>query len=183
MARGSDFGKCQTFAASPAEPGELPLWFSKIAEIMGGEVRNGEVLCPGPGHSAEDRSLSIKIDSKAEEGGFICHSFANDDPIACRDYIREKLGLPKFEPKKTGNGKAGGAWTFVREHIYYKADGTPHLRKTKKIDPAGKKQFPQEHWDGHRWVSGVPDGWAKLLYRLPDLLKTPLTNTVFVTEG
>ena len=29
MARGSDFGKCQTFAASPAEPGELPLWFSK----------------------------------------------------------------------------------------------------------------------------------------------------------
>src|SRR6516162_6187642 len=28
MARGSDFGKCQTFAASPAEPGELPLWFS-----------------------------------------------------------------------------------------------------------------------------------------------------------
>jgi len=27
MARGSDFGKCQTFAASAAEPGELPLWF------------------------------------------------------------------------------------------------------------------------------------------------------------
>ena len=104
---------------------------------MGGEVRNGEVHCPGPGHSAKDRSLSIKVDSKAE-GGFICHSFANDDPIACRDYIREKLGLPKFGPKKTGNGKAGGAWTFVREHIYYKADGTPHLRKTKKIDPVGK---------------------------------------------
>src|SRR6516162_4390576 len=32
MARGSDFGKCQTFAASPAEPGELPLWFSCIVD-------------------------------------------------------------------------------------------------------------------------------------------------------
>src|SRR6516164_8814151 len=33
MARGSDFGKCQTFAASPAEPGELPLWFRmRLAE-------------------------------------------------------------------------------------------------------------------------------------------------------
>jgi hypothetical protein len=31
MARGSDFGKCQTFAASPAEPGELPLWFRRVA--------------------------------------------------------------------------------------------------------------------------------------------------------
>jgi hypothetical protein len=25
---GADFGICQTFAASPAEPGELPCWFS-----------------------------------------------------------------------------------------------------------------------------------------------------------
>jgi hypothetical protein len=29
MARGSDFAKSQTFAASPAEPGELPLWFRR----------------------------------------------------------------------------------------------------------------------------------------------------------
>ena len=26
---GADFGICQTFAASPAEPGELPCWFSE----------------------------------------------------------------------------------------------------------------------------------------------------------
>jgi hypothetical protein len=153
-----------------------------LQRALGGDISNGQLLCPGPDHSAEDRSLSIKLDSNTPDG-FVVHSFAGDDPISCKDYIREKLGLPKFEPRKMGNGKAGGAWTFVREHIYYKADGTPHLRKTKKIDPVGKKQFPQEHWDGHQWVSGVPDGWPKLLYRLPDLLKTPLTNTVFVTEG
>jgi hypothetical protein len=28
---GADFGICQTFAASPAEPGELPCWFSVSA--------------------------------------------------------------------------------------------------------------------------------------------------------
>src|SRR6516225_9239092 len=33
MARESNFGKCQTFAASPAEPGELPLWFSSTNAI------------------------------------------------------------------------------------------------------------------------------------------------------
>jgi hypothetical protein len=27
MDRGFDFRKCQTVAASPAEPGELPFWF------------------------------------------------------------------------------------------------------------------------------------------------------------
>src|SRR5215475_2090445 len=34
IARGSDFGKCQTFAASPAEPGELPLWFRVLSSTV-----------------------------------------------------------------------------------------------------------------------------------------------------
>src|SRR3984893_6134690 len=33
-ASGFDFMKCQTVAASPAEPGELPFWFSKRAVIL-----------------------------------------------------------------------------------------------------------------------------------------------------
>ena len=72
----------------------------KIAEALGGDVTNGQVLAPGPGHSAEDRSLSVKLDSKAP-AGFVVHSFAGDDPIACRDYVRKKLGLPEFSKKKT----------------------------------------------------------------------------------
>ena len=31
------------------------------ARALGGEVSGGQVLCPGPGHSAKDRSLSVKI--------------------------------------------------------------------------------------------------------------------------
>ena len=128
----------------------IPL--DRIAEALGGEVSGGQVLAPGPDHSAADRSLSIKLDDAAPEG-FVVHSFADDDPIACRDYVRKKLGLPEFKPKK-GNSKAGGdgEWKFIREHIYRTADGTPHMRKQKKLDPEGKRQFPQAHWDGGKWV-------------------------------
>jgi hypothetical protein len=60
---------------------------NKIAEIMGGDVAGAEALVPGPGHSAEDRSLAIKLDNAAPDG-FVVHSFADDDPIACRDFVR-----------------------------------------------------------------------------------------------
>src|SRR6516165_2389034 len=71
----------------------------KIAEALGGDVTNGGALVPGPGHSAEDRSLAIKCDSAAPDG-FMVHSFAGDDPIMCRDHVRRKLGLPEFKSKK-----------------------------------------------------------------------------------
>jgi hypothetical protein len=76
---------------------------SKIAEFLGGEVSGGQVLAPGPGHSPEDRSLSVKLDSKAPDG-FLVHSFAGDDPIVCRDHVRAKLGLSTSKPKKTAAG-------------------------------------------------------------------------------
>src|SRR5215467_13753316 len=73
-----------------------------IANALGGEVSSGHVLAPGPGHSPGDRSLSVKIDPNAPDG-FVVHSFADDDPIACKDYVRGKLGLEGFKP----NGGSG----------------------------------------------------------------------------
>src|SRR5262245_13309903 len=66
------------------------------AHALAGDVsgRDG-VLCPGPGHSREDRSLSVKFDLAAPDG-FVVYSFASDDSIACRDYVRERLGLEPF---------------------------------------------------------------------------------------
>jgi len=57
---------------------------------MGGDV-TGRDSCnvPGPGHSRRDRSLAIHITA----GGFLVHSFANDDWKDCREYVRGKLGL------------------------------------------------------------------------------------------
>jgi Toprim domain-containing protein len=72
----------------------------KLADVLGGSVagRNA-VIAPGPGHSRADRSLSIRLDPSAP-GGFVVHSFSGDDPIACRDYVRERLGLERWKPDR-----------------------------------------------------------------------------------
>jgi hypothetical protein len=73
-----------------------------LARALGGEVRNGQALVPGPGHSAADRSLSVKIDPNAPDG-FLVHSFSGDDPRQCRDHVRAAWGLPSWKPN-AGNG-------------------------------------------------------------------------------
>ena len=45
-----------------------------LARALGGEVNDGQVIAPGPGHSAKDRSLSVKLDNNAPDG-FLVHSF------------------------------------------------------------------------------------------------------------
>ena len=70
-----------------------------IVSILGGDV-TGRNSCnvPGPGHSRKDRSLSITIDPRAP-GGLLVNSFASgDDPLVCKDYVRNAIGLPPWEP-------------------------------------------------------------------------------------
>ena len=56
-----------------------------LARKLGGEVSGGQVKAPGPGHSPDDRSMSVMLAPDAE-GGFIVNSFSpKDDFIACRD--------------------------------------------------------------------------------------------------
>jgi hypothetical protein len=63
-----------------------------VARALGGDAANRTaVVCPGPGHSARDRSLSVTLDDRAPDG-FVVNSFANDDWLACRDHVRERLG-------------------------------------------------------------------------------------------
>jgi hypothetical protein len=38
--------------------------------------------------------------SAAAPDGFLVHSHAADDPIACKDYVRARLGLPAFAPQR-----------------------------------------------------------------------------------
>ena len=64
-----------------------------LAAALNGEVVGPDrVLAPGPGHSPQDRSLSIRLDPAAPDG-FLAHSFAGDDWRACRDHIRAAIGL------------------------------------------------------------------------------------------
>jgi Toprim domain len=74
--------------------GSLPS-IKEIARVLGGEARGNQALVAGPGHSPKDRSLSIKMEPSAPDG-FLVYSFAGDDPLACKDYVREKLGLASY---------------------------------------------------------------------------------------
>jgi putative DNA primase/helicase len=68
------------------------------ARALGGDIRSGQVVCPGPRHSPRDRSLAVRFHAG---GGYVVHSFAGDDPIDCRDHVDRLLGLPGW---KSGEG-------------------------------------------------------------------------------
>ncbi|MET0705835.1 MAG: AAA family ATPase [Tardiphaga sp.] len=78
----------------------------QLAQALGGEISNGQVLAPGPQHSPKDRSLAVKLSGTAPDG-FVVFSFAGDDDIECRDYVRAKVGAPAFKPTRKANGNAG----------------------------------------------------------------------------
>src|ERR1700730_18978062 len=67
------------------------------AQALAGEVSGRGVICPGPGHSTRDRSLSVTPCATAPSG-FLVHSFAGDDPLVCIDYVRARLGLSPVRP-------------------------------------------------------------------------------------
>jgi hypothetical protein len=87
-----------------------------VALALGGEISGRQVIAPGPGHSRQDRSLSIRLDASAPDG-FLVHSFAGDPWQECRDHVRQKLGLPAWEPgdeqNRTIPNKHVDKWDFA----------------------------------------------------------------------
>jgi 5S rRNA maturation endonuclease (ribonuclease M5) len=164
-----------------------------LARALGGEVSGGQVLAPGPGHSASDRSLSVKLDAGAPDG-FVVHSFAGDDPIQSKDYVRGKVGLPAFKPNgrrrasddaiaqalmaaAAGQQSSAPKGRIVETYSYTDATGTL-LYQVCRLDP---KDFRQRRPDGKGgWIPNA--GERRVPYRLPDLLKFP-DATIFVCEG
>jgi putative DNA primase/helicase len=68
-----------------------------VAHALGGRVTGRDTaLVPGPGHSARDRSLAVRLDPAAPDG-FLVYSHAGDDWKTCRDHVRSRLGLPDWE--------------------------------------------------------------------------------------
>lgn len=68
---------------------------------LGGDVVNGrQLLCPGPGHRPHDRSLSVRL--APNDDGFVVFSHAGDDWTLCKDYVRQRLGWPAWQP---GDGR------------------------------------------------------------------------------
>jgi hypothetical protein len=69
-----------------------------LARALGGDLAGRDtVLCPGPGHTPHDRSLSVRIDRRAADG-FVVHSHAGDDWRECRDHVRSRINLSAWQP-------------------------------------------------------------------------------------
>jgi hypothetical protein len=168
-----------------------------LARALGGEVSSNQVLAPGPGHSAKDRSLSVKLDADAPDG-FIVHSFAHDDAIECKDFVRAKLSLPAFKPNGSGGRRRRASTADISNMLAaaielidesepagrvvaaypYKDAMNTLLYEVLRYEP---KKFRGRRPDGNGgWI---PDaGERRVLYRLPELLKYP-DACVFVCEG
>ena len=88
----------------------------EIARALGGEVTGGQVVAPGPNHSRNDRSMSVRL-SQAAPGGFVVKSFADDAFAACRDHVGAALGLPSdFWRTKGPGSESARPITFVPPH-------------------------------------------------------------------
>jgi hypothetical protein len=75
----------------------FPLDPIAVAKALGGEARGNQIDAPGPGHSAKDRSMSVKLDP-SRPGGFVVYSFAGDPIDMCLDHVNDRLGLEPWQP-------------------------------------------------------------------------------------
>ena len=164
----------------------------RLAAALGGDVSGDQVLAPGPNHSKVDRSLAVKPDGSAPDG-FLVHSFANDDAIACKQYVREKCGLLPFKANGAKRSSSEVA-TLLRSAVLSQKQEKPNgilvatyhytdkdsslLYQVLRFEP---KTFRQRRPDGNGgWIWKLED--RRVLYRLPELLQYP-DGTVFVCEG
>jgi hypothetical protein len=137
----------------------MNLSLSEIAKQLGGEVSGGSALCPGPGHSVADRSLSVMLSSTAPDG-FVVKTFTADDINLCRDHVRVRLGLAPFQPKdkqqKTRQfdfrDPATGEARYAKIR-HDNADGTKKIY----FKPTKRGGSPALLYGGERLAKTVPD--------------------------
>jgi RecA-family ATPase len=171
---------------------EVPFDLHRLAAALGGEVSGDQVLAPGPNHSKADRSLAVKIDGTAPDG-FLVHSFAKDDAVVCKSYVREKCGLPPFKANG-GRRSSSEVAALLRSAVLSRQQEKPKgvlvatynytdkdnslLYQVLRFEP---KTFRQRRPDGNGgWIWKLED--RRVLYRLPELLQYP-DATVFLCEG
>ena len=155
----------------------------QIARALGGEVSGGQVLAPGPNHSAEDRSLAVKHGEK----GLVVYSHAGDDIWQCKDHVRAKLGLPPWNGKRSSYPLEGG----------YGPRPSPERKIVARYDYTdedGNLLFQVERYTPKKFVQRRPDsngGWTwklgdtrRVLYRLPELIEAVANeHPIFICEG
>jgi Family of unknown function (DUF5906)/Toprim-like len=152
----------------------------EAARRLGGDVSGEEILCPGPGHSAKDRSLSVRFSSDDPEG-FITHSFAEGDDgrnwQRHREHVRKLLGSPPWQP----NGKGRYTEDDIDAVYPYRDEWGDTQFQVVRFK---SKDFLQRRPNGNGgWIWGLK-GVRIVPYYLPELLEAIAGGkVVFVVEG
>ncbi len=142
----------------------------EAARALGGQVTGGRILAPGPHHSQRDRSLSVWFDPQAPEG-FGVTSFAGDDFHACRDHVRERLGLPAWEPPR--HNQLASFTTSPQNPRVRHADEGGDRRFLTAIRPwleaRGNDPRPLWRYLATRGLPPAPDLWERVIRFHPTL--------------
>lgn len=82
----------------------MSLSLHSLAQALGGRVRGNKVVAPGPEAATHTTPWKRKRLTLAvwirPDGEFRVHSHTGQDPIATKDWVRRKCGLPAWRPKK-----------------------------------------------------------------------------------
>ena len=143
----------------------------EIVVGCGGDWRGAYGCIPGPGHSAMDRSVTVKDDG---DGGVVVHSFAGQDWRDIKDDLRAKGRLP--EQHKVSQFKQTGSGVDA-QYVYTDEVGRPLRRVLRMPD----KKFRQQRFEHGEWVNGL-NGIADVPYNLRGIYQHA-SDTVFVVEG
>jgi hypothetical protein len=165
----------------------------QIAIALNGKISGEWVVAPALGHSPKDDSLHVRPDAAMHYGFRSRVHFAGaseTDQINNREYVREKLGVPKTngkarDPRSSGNYIA----TMLRSSVAALPPKGKIVATYDYRDRDGTLLYEKLRFEPKRFVYRLPDGSHKgppedrrVVYRWSDLLKYP-SATVFVCEG
>lgn len=140
-----------------------------------------------PAHDDQNPSLSIK-----EEKGKIllhCHAGCTTESIVSALGLSLSDLFTSEEPESKDISRPNSSLSnspnpakrrdeTVATYEYQNAKGMPLYR----VMRTASKQFFQERWTGSKWERGL-NGVKPVLFRLPELLATPLDVPIYICEG
>lgn len=145
----------------------------KITAHFGGDWHGDEGQFPTPGHSDEDRGMSIR---DADDGDVLIHSFNGGDPLAIKDECRRLGLLPSRDPGGNEQRQTGC-------YEYRDPEGAVLYRTRRIEEPDRRKRFIAERPSGRGgWVAKLGDV-PRVLYLLPELLAADSAQPVYLVEG
>lgn len=138
--------------------------------------------CPVPSHGDSVASLSI---GRGSGGRALIKCFGP----CTTEAVVEALGLKledlfeeefqKGDPREIPPER----WPVTAEYVYENAIGEPVHKAIRRTSPvSGRKTFSQASFENGRWTSGTASA-SLVLYRLPQLLDSEVSQTVFIVEG